>query len=233
MADITAFQETLGARFQDITVLEQALVHSSYINENPGIVAGHNERLEFLGDSILDVVVTEKLYQDNPDLSEGEMTKIRAALVRRDTLATVARSISLGDYLFMGKGEESSGGRNKPANLAGAFEALIAALYLDCGLETTRNIVLKLFENEWIKAVEDGTGADHKSRLQEYLQSKYQKTPVYRLIGESGPDHDKRFTVEVDVDSRVMARGEGKSKKLAEKEAARLALEKLTPDFTG
>jgi ribonuclease-3 len=232
VADIAVLQKTLGVNFTDTTLLEQALVHSSYINENPGIVAGHNERLEFLGDSVLDIIVTEKLYQENPDLSEGEMTKLRAALVRRDTLARVARSINLGDFFYMGRGEESSGGRNKPANLAGAMEALIASIYLDRGMATTRAVVLKLLENEWAKAFEDGTGADYKSRLQEYLQSKYQQTPVYRLVEESGPDHDKSFTVEVTTDTGVLARGKGKSKKLAEKEAARMALEQFDADFT-
>lgn len=233
MADISVLQKTLGIRFRDTSLLEQALVHSSYINENPGIVAGHNERLEFLGDTVLDIIVAEKLYQENPDLNEGEMTKLRAALVRRDTLARVARSINLGDFFFMGKGEESSGGRNKPANLAGAMEALIAAIYLDRGMAAARKIVLRLLEKEWTKAFEDGTGADYKSRLQEYLQSKYQQTPVYRLVAESGPDHDKNFTVEVKTNAGISARGKGKSKKLAEKEAARLALEQFGADFTG
>lgn len=232
MADIAVLQNTLGVSLKNAALLEQALVHSSYINENPGMVAGHNERLEFLGDAVLDIIVADRLYRENPDLSEGEMTKLRAALVRRDTLARIARAISLGDFLYMGKGEESSGGRSKPANLAGAMEALIAAIYLDQGMEITHDIVIKLLEEEWMKAVEYGTGTDSKSRLQELLQSKYQQTPVYRLISEAGPDHDKRFTVEVVTNAKVLGSGTGKSKKLAEKEAARAALGKFGADFT-
>ena len=134
MADLAALQQTLGISFNDLSLLEQALVHSSYINENPGFAPTSNERLEFLGDAVLGLIVAEKLYQDFPQFTEGEMTKLRSALVRRDTLARMARAIRLGDYLYLGKGEEASGGRHKPANLAGALEAVIAAIFLDQGL---------------------------------------------------------------------------------------------------
>jgi ribonuclease-3 len=233
MPDIVDLQRTLGVKFNEPSRLERALVHSSYINENPGIFAGHNERLEFLGDAVLDFIVAEELYQEFPNLSEGEMTKLRAALVRRDTLARVARGISLGDFLYMGKGEETSGGRGKIPNLAGAMEAVIAAVYLDQGMKMTRDVVIRLLDEEWQRAVEHGTGIDTKSKLQELVQSRFQLTPGYRLLAEDGPDHDKRFVVEVVVDGKVMGRGSGKNKKSAEKEAARLALERLNTDFTG
>ncbi|HUT67962.1 MAG TPA: ribonuclease III [Dehalococcoidales bacterium] len=233
MPDIADLQEILGVTLKKPALLEQALVHSSYVNENPAIVSGHNERLEFLGDAVLDFVVADKLYQDFPDLAEGEMTKLRAELVRRDTLARVARSISLGDFLYMGKGEEASGGRNKALNLAGAMEAVIAAVYLDRGTEITREMVVRLLAEEWERVVSQGTGADYKSKLQEVAQARFQMTPAYRLVDEAGPDHDKRFTVEVKVGAEVLGKGTGKSKKLAETEAARAALERIDKGFTG
>jgi ribonuclease-3 len=152
--------------------------------------------------------------------------------VRRDTLARVARAIRLGEYLYMGKGEEVSGGRDKTPNLAGALEAVIAAVYLDGGMKITGDMVMRLLEGEWEKVASQGTGTDYKSRLQELTQARFQMTPAYRLVGESGPDHDKRFTVEVVVDIKRLGRGTGKSKKLAETAAARAALEELERDFT-
>jgi ribonuclease-3 len=233
MPDIRKLQKILGVGFSEPALLEQALVHSSYSNENPGSAVSHNERLEFLGDAVLGLVVAEKLYRDFPALSEGEMTKLRAFLVRRDTLAHVARNIGLGDFLYMGKGEESSGGRNRVANLAGAMEAVIAAVYLDGGMAAADRAVNALLDTEWEKITSHGFTVDYKSRLQEITQSRYQVTPVYRLLSEAGPDHDKRFVVEVLVNSRSFGSGTGKSKKLAETEAARLALEKIQGGFTG
>jgi ribonuclease-3 len=230
--DINKLQKILGASFNRTALLEQALVHSSYINENPASSINHNERLEFIGDAVLGFIIAEKLYQEFPDLSEGEMTKARATLVRRDTLANIANNIKLGDFLFMGKGEEATGGRKKALNLAGALEAVIAAIYLDQGVDTTKDIVTKLFNEEWQKLVSQGIGIDYKSRLQEQTQSKYQSTPVYRLVGETGPDHDKMFIVEVVINGKSQGVGTGKSKKLAETEAARLATVALKEDFT-
>lgn len=233
MPDLSALQALLGITFSEPSLLEQAVVHSSYINENPAFPLGHNERLEFLGDAILGYIVADKLYQEFPDLTEGEMTKLRAALVRRDTLARVARSIGLGDFLHMGKGEEASGGRNKTPNLAGALEAVIAAAYLDRGADIGRELVLRLLDKELSKVISHGMSIDYKSRLQEIIQSRYQLAPVYRLVAEAGPDHDKIFTVEVIAGDSILGTGTGKSKKLAETEAARLALDKLGRDFTG
>lgn len=232
MADLVALQKTLEVSFNNLSLLEQAMVHSSYINENPGFAPVANERLEFLGDAILGLIVAEKLYQDFPDLTEGEMTKLRSALVRRDTLAGVASTVKLGNHLYMGKGEEASGGRNKSANLAGALEAVIAAVFLDGGLAITKDFVLRLFGEELQKVIKPDTGIDYKSQLQELIQSKYHSPPTYRLVEAMGPAHDKRFTVEVIAGDTVLSRGSGKSKKMAETEAARSALEQLSANFT-
>ena len=232
MPDIINFQKALKITFRNPMLLEQALVHSSFTNENPSRSVRHNERLEFLGDAILDYIVAEKLYQDHPEISEGEMTKIRAALVRRETLAHLAKEIELGTYLSMGKGEESSGGRDKIPNLAGAVEALIAAVYLDLGMEEAKDFVNRLYAGEWDKLLRRGSLKDYKSRLQELTQSRFQKIPAYHLISETGPDHEKQFRVEVMVDSQVLGNGAGKSKKIAETEAARSALRLLSKGFT-
>ncbi len=232
MPDLDSLQEALGIAFRDRAVLEQALVHSSYINENPAAAPGHNERLEFLGDAVLGFFVAERLYREFPGLDEGEMTRLRAALVRRDTLARVGRGIRLGEYLYMGRGEEATGGRHKTANLAGALEAVIAAVYLDQGIAAAERVVGRLLDKEWEAAVRRGAGVDYKSRLQEVTQSRFQATPQYCLVAEEGPEHDKLFTVQVVVGAAVMGSGSGKSKKLAETEAARAALEKIGEDFT-
>ena len=232
MADLAALQQTLRVSFNDVSLLEQALVHSSYINENPGFTLTSNERLEFLGDAVLGLIVAAKLYQDFPHFTEGEMTKLRAALVRRDTLARMARTIRLGDHLYLGKGEEASGGRHKPANLAAALEALIAAVFLDRGSAAATDFVISLLDMELQKAVSQGTGVDYKSELQELTQARQQQTPTYHVIEATGPAHDKSFTIEVRLGDAVLGRGLGKSKKAAESEAARSALEKLSTSFT-
>ena len=232
MADLAALQQILGIFFNNPSLLEQALVHSSYINENPDFAPFSNERLEFLGDAVLGFVITEKLYQDFPHFTEGELTRVRATLVRGDTLAHIATTIRLGDYLYLGKGEEASGGRYKPTNLAGTLEALIAAVFLDQGLVTARDFILTLLNEELQKIVSQGVEVDYKTQLQELIQSRQQPTPVYYVIEAAGPDHDKRFTVEVRVGDTVLGKGAGKSKRLAETEAARLALEQLSTNFT-
>ena len=231
MPDLVAFQETIGVSFKDISLLEQALVHSSYINENPGRAAGHNERLEFLGDAVLGWVVSERIYQEFPDFGEGDMTKLRAALVRRETLARIARAVRLGEYLYMGKGEEASGGRSKTANLAGALEAVIAAVYCDGGADIAWEFVMKLLEEEWDRAVNKGFEDDYKSKLQMVTQSRFQVIPVYRIVSQTGPDHDKVFVVDVSVNNKVVGSSTGKSKKLAEISAARSALLRLDTEF--
>jgi ribonuclease-3 len=230
--DAGSLQESIGVAFKNAGLLEQALVHSSYVNENPELAPASNERLEFLGDAILGFIVAEKLYRDFPDLAEGEMTRLRSILVRRETLADIAGSFGLGDYLYMGKGEEAGGGRQKPANLAGALEAVIAATFLDRGLAVARKLVLGWLAGQLQVVMENSRNVDYKSQLQELVQSKYHTSPSYKMIEATGPDHAKTFTVEVQIGNRVLGRGSGKSKKAAEMEAARRALEQHTGDFT-
>jgi len=225
---LSALQQTLDISFNDLSLLELAVIHSSYINENPDFAPVSNERLEFLGDAVLGLVITEKLYLDYPQFSEGVMTKLRSALVSRETLAHIARTISLGNYLYLGKGEEASGGRNKPTNLAGVLEAVIAAVFLDQGLAVTRDFILRLLNKELQKVVNQGVKTDYKSQLQELIQSRQQQTPAYYLVETGGPAHDRRFTVEVRLGDTVLGRGSSKSKKAAETEAARSALEQLS-----
>jgi len=227
LADLGSLQQTLGITFTDLSLLEQALVHGSYINENPELASISNERLEFLGDAVLGLVIAGKLYQDFSSLTEGDMTKLRAAVVCRDALARTARTVRLGGYLCLGRGEESSGGRRKPTNLARATEAVIAAVYLDQGLDAARDFILRLFEAELKRVISQDGETDYKSRLQEIIQARHQLTPTYHLVGEIGPGHDKQFTVEVKVGDTVLGSGKGKSKRLAEAEAARSALERF------
>jgi ribonuclease-3 len=228
MTDLAILQRNLGINFSDTSLLEQALIHRSYLNENPSLALTSNERLEFLGDAVLGLIIAENLYQTYPNFSEGEMTKIRASLVRRETLARIAKAIRLGDHLYLGKGEDTSGGRNKLVNLACTLEAIIAAIFLDQGLSATRYLILKLFNTELQKVASQGAAIDYKSELQELIQSRLQQTPTYRVIETSGPDHSRIFTVEVRLGNTVLGNGSGKSKKEAQIEAARLAMESLS-----
>jgi ribonuclease-3 len=231
LASLSLLQQSLSVSFNQPALLAQALTHSSFANENPG-AALSNERLEFLGDAVLGLVVAENLYRNFPELPEGQMTKIRSYLVKQDTLAQVAKTIDLGSYLYLGKGEEGSGGGEKPANLARALEAVIAAVYLDQGLTITESMVLQLLETEFQAAISEDIVTDYKSRLQEYLQAQSQPAPNYHITGTEGPDHAKQFIIEVRLNDIVLATGRGRAKKLAEMEAARLALEKLAAKTT-
>jgi ribonuclease-3 len=228
LADLVRLQQKLGIFFKDPSLLELALIHSSYINENPGVAPASNERLEFVGDAVLGLVIAERLYIDYPESDEGELTRLRSALVRREMLAQVAGTIDLGDNLYLGNGEEAGGGRSKPANLAGAFESLIAAIYFDQGLNTARKFILELFGTEMYNQAHVGAGNDYKSKLQEIMQAERQITPSYHLIDAVGPDHAKLFTVEVRIGDKPLGRGTGKSKKAAEMDAARGVLEHLS-----
>ncbi len=228
MADLNVLENTLGITFKDSSLLEKSLVHRSYLNENQADESDSNERLEYLGDAILGFIVAEKLFKEFPEYDEGRMTRLRSLLVRKETLARIARSIKLGEYLFLGKGEDSSGGRNKSANLSCALEAVIAAVYLDQGITKTRKMVIKLLEEEWHKAIKKPTTIDYKSKLQEVLQAREQRIPSYHVTGTSGPDHIKIFNVEVRLGDLILGGGSGKSKKEAETEAAREALKKFT-----
>jgi ribonuclease-3 len=232
LSDISVLQKKLGVSFRFPALLEEALVHTSYANENPALAPNSNERLEFLGDAVLELIIAEKLYADCRHSDEGELTVLRAALVRRETLADVARRLGLSEYLYLGRGEEAGGGNNKTVNLAGAMEAVIGAIFLDQGWNASRDIILRLFAPELKEAIHKGIAVDYKSRLQELLQAKSQTTPTYHVVAEAGPDHDKVFTIEVKAGSTVLGTGTGKSKKLAETEAARIALQKFSSAFT-
>ncbi|MFH1031967.1 MAG: ribonuclease III [Chloroflexota bacterium] len=227
MPDLTGLQRKLEITFANQMLLEQALTHSSYLNENTDLALVSNERLEFLGDAVLGLVVAEKLLQEFPQFTEGQMTKLRAAVVRRDTLVSMAKTIELGNYLILGKGEEASGGRHKPLNLAGAMEAVIAAIFLDQGLASARDFIMKFLDSELKIVISKGTTIDYKSELQELIQAREHKSPTYHLIEAMGPDHNRSFIVEVRLTGNVLGKGTGRSKKEAESEAARSALEKL------
>lgn len=225
MANWNRCQKALGVHFSDGLLLQQAFVHSSYLNENPGFALPSNERLEFLGDAILDFIIAEQLYREFPELAEGELTRIRAYLVCHQTLAKVASSLKLGDWLLLGQGEETSGGRKKRSNLADAVEAVIGAIYLDREMAGVRAFILRQLE-PFLEEVRYGEiSLNYKALLQELAQSERHSTPSYSLIEAAGPDHDRRFTVGVLVQGEMLGRGTGKSKKAAEMEAARLAWE--------
>jgi len=214
--------------FKDPSLLRQALVHTSYLNENPGIDVGSNERLEFLGDAALGVVVAQELYKEYPEVDEGRLTELRAHLVRRDTLARAAARIDLGEYLQLGRGEDAAGGRRRPTNLARAYEALVGAIFLDGGLARVRAFVKRTLREELKGLRAGGMPHDPKSRLQEVIQSRWQTTPTYKLMKTEGPDHARRFTVQVMIGGRSLGTGEGRSKQMAEKEAAQHALNSIT-----
>lgn len=217
-------EEKLGYTFRDPALLENALTHSSCANESRGRLQS-NERLEFLGDSILGMVVAEHLFRNHPELPEGELTRTRASLVCEDSLVEVAQSLGLGDHLKLGKGEETGGGRNRPSIRADAVEAVLAAVYLDGGIDSARKIIQKYILSKEIVSMK--SSRDYKTALQELVQRESGQVLKYQLVGESGPDHDKRFFVEVLLNGSSVGRGEGRSKKEAEQMSARAAIEKL------
>ena len=220
--DINELQQKLGYKFKDESLLLRALSHSSYFNENHSTCKGSNERLEFLGDSVLGCRTAENFFQNYTDFPEGDLTKLRAAMVCEKSLASFAREIQLGKYLMLGKGEVVTGGRERPSIQADAFEAVIAAIYLDGGMDEAKKFVLKYIDEAIRK---HRSVKDYKTMLQEVVQRNPGEVVEYVLAGESGPDHDKRFEVEVHLNSNVIGRGVGRSKKRAEQEAAREALE--------
>ena len=230
MADLDTLQNVLGVEFEDVSLLKQALVHRSYLNENPGFELASNERLEFLGDALVGLVVAERLYRQFPELPEGELTRLRSNLVRKETLARSAASLGLGDYLYLGRGEELSGGRERESNLARTFEAVVGAIFVDRGFTEARDFVLEKLGEELERVIWDESAVDYKSVLQQFIQSKMQLAPVYRTVSEAGPEHEREFSVEVLVGDKVIGRGEGRSKQAAEKEAARTALERLSQE---
>lgn len=219
-----ALEEKLGYRFTNRAFLENALTHSSYANENKAKGLQSNERLEFLGDSVLGMVVADYLFRTHPDLPEGDLTRTRAALVFEGSLVEVAQCLELGAYLKLGKGEEAGGGRERPSIIADAVEAVLAAVYLDGGIGSARKLIQKFILD---REAEKSASRDYKTALQELVQRESGQVLKYRLTGEEGPDHDKRFFVEVDLNGEVAGRGKGHSKKEAEQMAAKAAIAKL------
>src|SRR5271170_2683649 len=222
-------ESVVGHSFRDSRLLCQALMHSSRIPERAAEEpAESNEKLEFLGDAVLELVVSEELVREFPDWSEGQLSKSRARLVNATAISLAAQRLGLGKYLRLGRGEEKTGGRNKPALLADAYEALIAAIYMDGGLEAARGFVRRSLVEGAIAVEAERLGhTDHKSALQEFLQSRGMAPGIYHVIAESGPDHKKVFQVEVRIGGHVTAMGSGKTKKEAEQSAAIAALIQL------
>lgn len=224
---IKDLEETIGYRFCNIALLQNALTHSSYANErwHNGILS--NERLEFLGDAILDMVTAEYLFRQFPDRPEGELTRMRADMVCEKTLAKIAHEIHLGDYLMLGNGEDQCGGRTRDSVLADAVESVIAACYMDGGMQIARDFISRYVLTE--VPVTRMHNVDYKTGLQELIQRDRSKVLTYALVGQSGPDHEKTFTVEAYVNGEVVGVGTGTSKKRAEQDAARAAMEALFP----
>lgn len=225
MKRLEPFQKNLNYYFNDISLLKTALTHSSYANENRMGVIESNERLEFLGDTVLNLVVSQYLYKKYPNYPEGELTKIRAKVVCESSLAYAAKRIEMGKYLFLGKGEEATGGRSRDSILADASEAITGAIYMDSDFETVNNMLLNNFEADIVHAVAKGDlFIDYKTDLQEKLQ-RFSKSKVeYRVVKEEGPDHNKIFHMDVLVNNKTIGRGTGKNKKEAEQMAAKEAL---------
>ena len=224
---IKDLEAAIGYQFHNISLLQNALTHSSYANERWHNSLLSNERLEFLGDSILGMLVAEYLFRTFPDRPEGELTRMRADMVCEKTLAAVANSIHLGDHLLLGHGEEQGGGRSRNSILADAMESVIAACFLDGGMEAALRFIQRFILVE--VPVTKLHNMDYKTQLQELVQQKRNQVLSYTLAGETGPDHDKQFEVEVSLNGNVVGRGKGSSKKRAEQDAARAAIENLFP----
>ena len=222
MRELKELEKKIGYHFQNPELLEKALRHSSYANEHRMNRIECNERLEFLGDAVLEIVTSDFLYHEHTDVPEGELTRVRASIVCEETLAFCTRALNLGDYLFLGKGEDQTGGRKRKSILSDAFEAIIGAIYLDGGFEPAKDFVLKFILND---IEHKQLFYDSKTILQEIVQEKGIQPVEYILTGESGPDHDKQFTVSVQVNGQVVGNGTGHTKKAAEQAAAYQAIQ--------
>ena len=223
----SALLRTLGYVFRDPHLLQAALIHTSYVNERPGRGLESNERLEFLGDAVLGVVVAHRLYETRPESPEGELTVLRAWLVRQSTLARWGRQVGLGPHLLLGRGEARGGGRDRPALLSRGFEALIGAIYLDGELPAAQQVLLPLIDQEIQAGFSPQRVVDAKSRLQQVTQARFEQTPVYNMVDHSGPGHAPMFVVEVRAGPSIVARGSGHSKRAAQQAAAHAALQQL------
>jgi ribonuclease III len=219
--------QALGYTFRDPMLLQAALIHTSYVNERPGRGLESNERLEFLGDAVLGIVVAHRLYELRPESAEGELTVLRAWLVRQSTLARWGRQVSVGPHLLLGRGEARGGGRDRPALLSRGFEALIGSIYLDGGLDAARAVLLPFIDHDLQAGFSPQRVVDAKSRLQHVTQARFESTPVYNVVDHTGPGHAPLFVVEVKAGPEILARGSGRSKRAAQQAAAHAALQQL------
>ncbi len=224
---LQALEDKLGYVFKDLALLKKSLSHKSYSNEKRLTRLDHNERLEYLGDAVLELCISDLLMHGFPDAQEGEMSKVRASLVNETALSEVAKKIQLGKYLFLGKGEEQGQGREKNSLVSDAFEALIGAIYLDGGFQHAFRFVKKLFLPEIERSTKEDINRDYKTKLQEEAQNRFREAPDYRLVDQQGPDHDKVFHVDLYIGGEKFSAGQGKSKKQAEQMAAMKALDAL------
>lgn len=224
MIDFSKFEKKIGVSFKDKGLLKQAFIHRSYINENPSLNLAHNERLEFLGDAVLELVVTRFLFEKYPDSNEGELTAYRSALVNADNLARAATALDMNDYLLLSKGEAKDTGKARQYILANTFEALIGSIYLDQSYDASEKFIADSIFGDVEEIVSKKLWRDSKSLVQEMAQEYVGVTPSYKVLAETGPDHDKRFTVGIYFDKTLIAEGKGKSKQEAEQKAASEAL---------
>jgi ribonuclease-3 len=225
LIDLSDHARRLGVRFSDLGLLQRALTHRSFVNEHPEAGLEDNERLEFLGDAVIDFIAAGWLYVRFPAMDEGTLTRLRAGLVRNETLARLSTTLGLGSLMLFGKGEEDGGGRRRASNLGSAFEALVGAMYLDQGLEAARTFVEPRFAPVLDHIMREQSDKDAKSRLQEWTQATLNITPLYRVAAIEGPEHLRQFTVEVLIANEVWGRGQGRSKRIAAQEAASAALD--------
>jgi len=229
MPPLLDIQQRIGHQFENQDLLERALTHKSYANENRLYV--HNERLEFLGDAVLSMVISEYLMNACPTSSEGDLSRLRAAVVSEPALASIARDIGLGNYLLLGRGEEQTGGRDKDSLLANSLEAVIASIYLDAGNTAVQEFVIRFFKELIKMTCASRSSLDYKTELQELCQERLKHLPEYRIAAETGPDHLKQFTVDLIIKGEIYGRGIGKNKKEAEQRAAKEALDKLSKSY--
>jgi ribonuclease-3 len=227
LENIGILENALGYSFNNKSLLRQALTHKSFANENPDYAESFNERLEYLGDAVLELVISEYLFRNYPHYAESELSKIKSYTVKESTIAKAARLLHLGSYLFLGKGEEVTGGREKPSVLSDAFEALIASIYIDGGLEAARTFILTCLKDDITNLIERNLIFDYKTEVQQIAQSIYGVLPRYQFHKEEGPDHDKTFEVDLYVKDVCLGSGKGKNKKEAAQKAAQAAIEKL------
>jgi len=225
MNDFSILEKKLGLKFKDKDLLHQAFTHRSYLNENPDFKLDHNERLEFLGDAVIELIVTEHLFKDYPEKAEGDLTNWRAALVNAKMLTSVAEDLGFNEFLLLSRGEGKELGKARAYILANAFEALLGALYLDSGYKPCDDFIKKYLLVNLAEIIKDGSYKDAKSKFQEEAQERVSITPNYKVIKESGPDHEKNFIVGVYLDKELVAEGKGTSKREAEEAAAELALD--------